>query len=203
MFLGKMPKSRRHRSLSINNPGYGVMRFVNLLASTLAAMAMPTSAPARPLPQSDAVLPGHRLIVNSSAVALDYADRRYLITAAAGDTNLVFVAESLNQQIEVLDRFTGPEVAKRFSAPLFDPCTSIFWNWQSALPCASSPNEKTPTLPNGFKRSVGKMRRQSTKTTRPLWQRLGNYGPSSWVTLAAELHDSISSRHAPRGVSRG
>jgi hypothetical protein len=88
------------------------MRFVNLLVSTLAATAMLTSAPAQPLPQLDAVLPGHRLIVNSSAVALDYADRSYLITAAAGDTNLVFVAEPLHQQIAVLDRFTGLEVAK-------------------------------------------------------------------------------------------
>jgi hypothetical protein len=147
MFLGKMPKSRRHRSLSINNPGYGVMRFVNLLASTLAAMAMPTSAPARPLPQSDAVLPGHRLIVNSSAVALDYADRSYLITAAAGGTNLVFVAESLNQQIEVLDRFTDPEVAKRFSAPLFDPCTSIFGIGNRLCRVHPHPTKRHPHCP--------------------------------------------------------
>jgi hypothetical protein len=88
------------------------MRFANLLVSTLAATAMLTSAPAQPLPQLDAVLPGHRLVVNSSAVAFEYADRSHLITAAAGDTNLVFVAEPLNQQIAVLDRFTGLEVAK-------------------------------------------------------------------------------------------
>src|SRR5260370_37558604 len=80
------------------------MRFANLLVSTLAATAMLASAPAQPLPQLDAVLPGHRLVVNSSAVAFEYADRSHLITAAAGDTNLVFVAEPLNQQIAVLDR---------------------------------------------------------------------------------------------------
>jgi hypothetical protein len=39
------------------------------------------------------------------------------ITAAAGDTNLVFVAEPLNQQIAVLDRATGFEVGQ-VPAPL-------------------------------------------------------------------------------------
>ena len=49
------------------------MRFANLLVSTLAATAMLTSAPAQPLPQLDALLPGHRLVVNSSAVPWIYA----------------------------------------------------------------------------------------------------------------------------------
>src|SRR4029077_14983869 len=88
------------------------MRFTNLLVSTLASTTLLTSALAQQLPQLDVVLPGHRLVLNSSAVAFEYADRSHLITAAAGDTNLVFVAEPLNQQIAVLDRFTGTEVAK-------------------------------------------------------------------------------------------
>jgi hypothetical protein len=92
------------------------MRFANLLVSTLAATTLLTSALAQQLPQLDVVLPGHRLVVNSSAVAFEYADRSHLITAAAGDTNLVFVAEPLNQQIAVLDRFTGTEVSQ-VSAP--------------------------------------------------------------------------------------
>ena len=93
------------------------MRFAILLVSTLAATAMLTSAPAQQVPQLDAVLPGHRLVINSSSVAFEYADRSHLTTAAAGDTNLVFVAEPLNQRIAVLDRFTGFEVGQ-VPAPL-------------------------------------------------------------------------------------
>jgi hypothetical protein len=63
-------------------------------------------------------------VVSSSAVAFEYADRSHLITAAAGDTNLVFVAEPLNQQIAVLDRFTGLEVAE-VPAPLGGLSSSI------------------------------------------------------------------------------
>ena len=93
------------------------MRFAKLLVSTLAATTLLASALAQQLPQLDAVQPGHRLVVNSSAVAFEYADRSHLITAAAGDTTLVFVTEPLNQQIAVLDRFTGTEVGQ-VSAPL-------------------------------------------------------------------------------------
>jgi hypothetical protein len=93
------------------------MRFAILLVSTIAATAMLTSAPAQQLPRSDVVLPGHRLVINSSSVAFEYADRSHLTTAAAGDTNLVFVAEPLNQRIAVLDRFTGYEVGQ-VPAPL-------------------------------------------------------------------------------------
>ena len=92
------------------------MHFANRLVSTLAATTLLTPALAQQLLQLDVVLPGHRLVVNSSAVAFEYADRSHLITAAAGDTNLVFVAEPLNQQIAVLDRFTGTEVSQ-VSAP--------------------------------------------------------------------------------------
>ena len=88
------------------------MRFAILLVSTIAAATMLTSAPAQQLPRSDVVLPGHRLVINSSSVAFEYADRSHLATAAAGDTNLVFVAEPLNQRIAVLDRFTGSEVGQ-------------------------------------------------------------------------------------------
>src|ERR1700730_9108596 len=93
------------------------MRFGTLLVSTFAATVVFTSALAQQLPQLDVVLPGHRLVVNSSAVAFEYADRSHLISAAAGDTNLVFVTEPLNQQIAVLDRFTGTEVGQ-VPAPL-------------------------------------------------------------------------------------
>jgi hypothetical protein len=93
------------------------MRFAILLVSTIAATAMLTSAPAQQLPRLDVVLPGHRLVINSSSVAFEYADRSHLTTAAAGDTNLVFVAEPLNQRIAVLGRFTGFEVGQ-VPAPL-------------------------------------------------------------------------------------
>ena len=88
------------------------MRFAILRVSTIVAAAMLTSAPAQQLPRLDVVLPGHRLVINSSSVAFEYADRSHLTTAAAGDTNLVFVAEPLNQRIAVLDRFTGFEVGQ-------------------------------------------------------------------------------------------
>jgi hypothetical protein len=88
------------------------MRFAILLVSTIAAAATLTSAPAQQLPRLDVVLPGHRLVINSSSVAFEYADRSHLTTAAAGDTNLVFVAEPLNQRIAVLDRFTGSKLVR-------------------------------------------------------------------------------------------
>ena len=88
------------------------MHFAFLLVSTIAATAMLTSTPAQQLPRLDAALPGHRLVINSISVAFEYADRSQLTTAAAGDTNLVFVAEPLNQRIAVLDRFTGFEVGQ-------------------------------------------------------------------------------------------
>ena len=88
------------------------MRFTTLLVSTLAATQLLTAALAQQLPQLDVVLPEHRVVINSQAVAFEYADRSHLTTAAAGDTSLVFVAEPLNQRIAVLDRFTGTEVAQ-------------------------------------------------------------------------------------------
>ncbi len=88
------------------------MRFRALLVSTFAATTVSTPALAQHLPQLDVVLPGHRLVVSSSAVAFEYADRSHLISAAAGENNLVFVTEPLNKQIAVLDRFTGAEVGQ-------------------------------------------------------------------------------------------
>ena len=88
------------------------MRFGTLLVSTFAATAVFTSAPAQQLPQLDVVLPG------SLGGQLEHSRVRvcrpewHLISAAAGDTNLVFVTEPLNQQIAVLDRFTGTEVGQ-------------------------------------------------------------------------------------------
>ena len=62
--------------------------------------------------QFDVILPGHRTVINNRSISFEYADRSHLITAAAGDTQLVFVAEPLNQRIAVLDRFSGAEVAQ-------------------------------------------------------------------------------------------
>jgi hypothetical protein len=62
--------------------------------------------------QFDVILPGHRAVINTRSISFEYADRSHLITAAAGDTQLVFVAEPLNQRIAVLDRFSGAEVAQ-------------------------------------------------------------------------------------------
>src|SRR5215475_9695895 len=70
------------------------------------------SAQAQQLPQLDVVLPGQRLVINSRAIAFEYADRSHLITAAAGDTQIVFVTEPLNQRLAVLDRFSGNEVGQ-------------------------------------------------------------------------------------------
>jgi hypothetical protein len=93
------------------------MRFAILLVSTIGATAMLTSAPAQQLPRLDVALPEHRLVINSSSAAFEYADRSHLTTAAGGDTNIVFVVEPLNRQIAVLDRFTGLEVGQ-VPAPL-------------------------------------------------------------------------------------
>jgi hypothetical protein len=87
------------------------VRFAALI-SILAVTTVFTPIEAQQLPQLDVALPGHRLVVNSSAVAFDYAERSHVVTAAAGDTRLVFVAEPLNQRIAVLDRFTGNEVGQ-------------------------------------------------------------------------------------------
>jgi hypothetical protein len=51
------------------------MRFGTLLVSTFAVTTVFTSGLAQQLPQLDVVLPGHRLVVSSSAVAFEYADR--------------------------------------------------------------------------------------------------------------------------------
>jgi hypothetical protein len=93
------------------------MRFTTLLVSTLTATQLLTFALAQQLPQLDAVLPGHRIVINSSGVAFEYADRTHLTTAAAGDSGLIFVTEPLDQRIAVLDRFTGSEVGQ-VPAPL-------------------------------------------------------------------------------------
>ena len=54
------------------------MRFANLLVSTLAAATMLASAPAQPLPQLDALLPGQRLVVTRRAYArAAWARQRY------------------------------------------------------------------------------------------------------------------------------
>jgi hypothetical protein len=82
------------------------------VVSALAVTSMFTLVEAQQLPQLDVVLSGHRLVVNPSAVAFDYADRSHLVTAAAGDARLVFVTEPLNQRLAVLYRFTGNEVGQ-------------------------------------------------------------------------------------------
>jgi hypothetical protein len=69
-----------------------------------------TLAQAQQLPQLDVVLPDQRLVINSRAIAFEYADRTHLITAAAGDTRILFVTEPLNQRLAVLDRFSGNEI---------------------------------------------------------------------------------------------
>ena len=88
------------------------MRFTALIVSTFAATTMFASAQAQELPQLDVVLPGQRLVINSRAIAFESADRSHLITAAAGDTQIVFVTEPLNQRLAVLDRFSGSEVGQ-------------------------------------------------------------------------------------------
>ena len=88
------------------------MRFTALIVSTFAATTMFASAQAQELPQLDVVQPPGRLVINSRAIAIEYADRSHLITAAAGDTQIVFVTEPLNQRLAVLDRFSGSEVGQ-------------------------------------------------------------------------------------------
>ena len=82
------------------------------LVPALAAANLFTSALAQAVPQLDVVSSGHRVVINSVAVAFEYADRSNLTSAAAGDKSVVFVAEPLNQRIAVLDRFTGNQVGQ-------------------------------------------------------------------------------------------
>lgn len=51
-----------------------------------------------------------RLEVSRHAVAYDYAERSELVTAAAGDEDVVFVAEPLARRVVALDRVTGVEL---------------------------------------------------------------------------------------------
>jgi len=88
------------------------VRFTALVVSTLAVTTMLPSAQAQELPQLDVVLPGQRLVINSRAIAFEYADRSHLITAAAGDTQIVFVTEPLNQRLAVLDASLAARSAK-------------------------------------------------------------------------------------------
>jgi hypothetical protein len=51
-----------------------------------------------------------RVVVGRHAAAYDYAHRSELITAAAGDTDVVFVAEPVARRVVALDRVTGVEL---------------------------------------------------------------------------------------------
>lgn len=53
-----------------------------------------------------------RVVVSPRAIAYDYAHLDDLITAAAGDEQLVFVAEPLAQRVVVLDRITGDQLGE-------------------------------------------------------------------------------------------
>ena len=53
-----------------------------------------------------------RIEISPSALAYDYAHRDQLITAAAGNSEVVFVAEPLVPRVAVLDRVTGVELGE-------------------------------------------------------------------------------------------
>jgi hypothetical protein len=53
-----------------------------------------------------------RVEISSSALAYDFAHRDNLITAAAGNSEVVFVAEPLVPRVAVLDRVTGVELGE-------------------------------------------------------------------------------------------
>src|SRR5262245_33777394 len=53
-----------------------------------------------------------RLAVSAKAIGYDYAHHDDLITAAAGDDELVFVAETLAGRVVVRDRVTGAELGE-------------------------------------------------------------------------------------------
>ena len=53
-----------------------------------------------------------RIVASSKAIAYDAAHRDTLITAAAGDDQVVFVAETLARRVVVLDRLTGAELGE-------------------------------------------------------------------------------------------
>ncbi|HEV8551209.1 MAG TPA: hypothetical protein VGQ57_19310, partial [Polyangiaceae bacterium] len=83
-----------------------------LLAFALAAFGCGSSAADRarseePTAQSADEL---RVVVGKHAAAYDYAHRSELITAAAGDTDVVFVAEPVARRVVALDRVTGLEL---------------------------------------------------------------------------------------------
>src|SRR5688572_6045837 len=53
-----------------------------------------------------------RVEISPSALAYDYAHRDNLITAAAGNSEVVFVAEPLVPRVAVLDRVTGEQLGE-------------------------------------------------------------------------------------------
>jgi hypothetical protein len=53
-----------------------------------------------------------RVEISPSALAYDYAHRDNLITAAAGNSEVVFVAEPLVPRVAVLDRVTGEQIGE-------------------------------------------------------------------------------------------
>jgi hypothetical protein len=58
-----------------------------------------------------------RVEVSRTALAYDYAHRDNLITAAAGNSEVVFVAEPLAQRVAVLDRITGEQIGELPAPP--------------------------------------------------------------------------------------
>lgn len=88
------------------------MRLTAVLLTPIALANVFVSAVAQPLPRIDLALPERHVVVGPRALAFEYADRSKLITAAAGDTQFVFVTEPLSQRIAVLNRFTGEEVGQ-------------------------------------------------------------------------------------------
>jgi hypothetical protein len=57
--------------MHLDNSGEQVVRFTTLLVLTLAATKLLTLALAQQLPQLDVALPGHRIVINSGAVAFE------------------------------------------------------------------------------------------------------------------------------------
>jgi hypothetical protein len=70
----------------------------------LLGCAAPTEEPV--VHQTDAL----HVDISRHAAAYDYAERNELVTAAAGDTDVVFVAEPLAGRVVALDRLTGAEL---------------------------------------------------------------------------------------------
>jgi len=94
------------------------------LAITVAAVAWAPIAhaadPQRPQPAAAPAGPGAAGVVGTigpHGVAFEYGRSDVPISAAAGDTRLVFVTQPLTRSVAVLDRFSGQQVAQLPAPP--------------------------------------------------------------------------------------